>query len=94
VIAPLFPQSCQLYASDGRYECCISSGDAKRLVKRQIAEIVMDGPNIIGIIRISRVVEVGALRGGMPQPKKFHRRQDLGGCWVWQLVDLEGRAVA
>jgi hypothetical protein len=39
-------------------------------------------------------VEVGALRGSMPQPKKFHRRQDLGGCWVWQLVDLEGRAVA
>jgi hypothetical protein len=72
----------------------ISDRDASRLLKRAIAEIVYDGTAIVGVIRMSQRQETVIEAPSMPHPKKFHRRQDLGGCWCWQLLDAQGKAVA
>lgn len=93
---PKFPENCKLFCALGRFEAHISDADARRLLKRQIAEIVMDGSAVVGVIRLSRKETVAAVMEvpGYQPPKRFHRKQDLGGSWVWQLLHVDGTPVA
>jgi len=67
MIAPAYPDILQLFDSAGVAQCTIYAGDAKRLVKRGLAELVLDHGEIAGIICTG-----GIGKPSHPKPKLGH----------------------
>ncbi len=93
----MYPKTCLLFSSTGKLEASILDKDAARMVRRKIAELVYEFGEIIGVMRLQTWAQRQEAELELPNyrgPKKFHRKQDLGGYWCWQIMYPDGRVAA